>query len=156
MADQFDDIDIRILELLQENGRLRRSDLAEKIGLSIPAASERLRKLEERKVVLRYGAVIDAKKIGLDVMAFIAVQSESSAHYKAFREKAAAHAEVLECHAITGEGSHLLKVRTRNTESLEKLLSLIQSWPGVTATRTSVVLSSIKETTKVPLRHLGN
>ena len=154
MSDQFDDIDIQILEMLQENGRTRRSDLAAKIGLSIPAASERLRKLEERKVVVRYAAVVDAKKIGLDVMAFIAVQSESSAHYKAFREKAAAHPDVLECHAVTGDGSHLLKVRTRNTETLEKLLSQIQSWPGVTATRTSVVLSSPKESTRLSVKHL--
>ena len=153
MTDHFDEIDLLILELLQENGRLRRGDLAEKIGLSIPAASERLRKLEERKVIVRYAAVVDAKKVGVDVTAFIAVQSDSSTQYKAFREKAAKHPEVLECHAVTGDGSHLLKIRTRNTDTLEKLLSQIQSWPGVIGTRTSVVLSSVKETTVVAVRH---
>ena len=154
MSDILDDIDLQILEMLQDDGRLKRSDIAEKIGLSLPAASERLRKLEERKVIVRYGAVVDAKKIGLDVTAFIFVQSDSSSQYKAFREKAAAHAEVLECHAITGDGSHVLKIRTRNTEALEKLLSQIQSWPGVTGTRTNVVLSSPKESTRVSLKHL--
>ena len=56
-----------------------------------------------------------------------------------------------ECHAITGKGTHLLKIRTRSTESLEKLLSRIQSWEGVVQTMTSVVLSSPKETTYLPL-----
>lgn len=154
MIDQLDDIDLQLLDILQEHGRTRRSELAERVGLSIPAASERLRKLEERGIVTTYRAMVDAKKLGLDVTAFIGVQIDTSSHYQAFIHKAVAHQDILECHAVTGEGSHLLKVRTCNTETLEKLLSLIQSWPGVTATRTSVVLSSPKETTRVSVKHL--
>ncbi len=151
-AELFDEIDLHILALLQENGRMHRTDVAEKVGLSVPAVSERMRKLEEGGVVTGYHAVLDAKKLGYDVTAFIFVQSESSTQYKAFREKAAGHPEVLECHAITGEGSHLLKVRTRDTASLEKLLSQIQSWPGVRGTRTNVVLSSPKETSAIAIK----
>jgi Lrp/AsnC family leucine-responsive transcriptional regulator len=61
--------------------------------------------------------------------------------------------EILECHTITGEGSYLLKVRTKSTESLESLLQQIQQWPGVTTTKTNVVLSSAKETTVLPLKY---
>jgi Lrp/AsnC family leucine-responsive transcriptional regulator len=57
--------------------------------------------------------------------------------------------QILECHSVLGEGSHLLKVIVRNTEALEKLLSEIQTWPGVTATKTTFVLSTIKETTAI-------
>jgi Lrp/AsnC family leucine-responsive transcriptional regulator len=57
--------------------------------------------------------------------------------------------EILECHAITGEGTHLLKVRTANTASLEKLLARIQAWAGVVSTQTSVVLSTSKETQRL-------
>ncbi|MBV6477353.1 MAG: hypothetical protein HGGPFJEG_00091 [Ignavibacteria bacterium] len=60
--------------------------------------------------------------------------------------------DILECHAITGEGSHILKIRTENTSSLEKLLSKIQSWPGVKSTKTNLVLSSHKETTEIEVK----
>ena len=61
------------------------------------------------------------------------------------------NSEVLECHSITGEGSHILKIRTKNTSSLELLLRDIQSWPGVRRTRTMIVMSTIKETTILPV-----
>lgn len=67
-------------------------------------------------------------------------------------EQATQEEEVLEVHSITGEGSHILKVRTRNTTSLEQLLSRIQSWPGVHGTSTSIVLSTYKETRTVVAR----
>ena len=86
--------------------------------------------------------------------AFIFLTTESSAYYKQILEKALAHPEILECHAVTGDGSHLLKIKTLSTETLERLLSHIQSWPGVTNTRTNVVLSSPKEDTVISLAHL--
>ncbi|HZV12660.1 MAG TPA: Lrp/AsnC family transcriptional regulator [Candidatus Kapabacteria bacterium] len=154
MFDVLDEIDIHIVDLLQENGRMHRNEIAEKIELSLPAASERLRKLEEKGIIKQYTAILDHKKLGCDVTAYIFVQLDKSTHYQNFIHKATAHPEILECHAVTGDGSHLLKVRTKNTETLEKLLSLIQSWQGVTGTRTSVVLSSPKESTQLSLKHL--
>jgi Lrp/AsnC family leucine-responsive transcriptional regulator len=79
------------------------------------------------------------------------VRIDGSQHYPLFVEHARAHPEILECHAITGARSHVLKVRTESTSTLERLLSDIQSWPGVTWTTTSVVLSVAKETLVVPL-----
>lgn len=119
------------------------------MGLSLPSVSERLRKLEEHQVITGYHAVLDPKKLGKDITAFIFVTVDSSRHYTQFLEHARALDEVLECHAITGEGSHLLKIRTGNTASLEKLLAKIQTWQGVVSTRTNLVLSSPKETSRM-------
>jgi Lrp/AsnC family leucine-responsive transcriptional regulator len=152
--EKLDAIDLQLLEILQSEGRTKRNELAEKVKLSIPAVSERMRKLEERGIVRGFTAVLDARKIGLEVTAFIFVMAESSTFYPEIIKHAAAHQEILECHAITGEGSHILKARTQSTATLEKLLSQIQAWPGVKNTRTSVVLSSPKETTVLPLAHL--
>lgn len=152
--DKVDAVDILILKILQVQGRTKRNELAEHVKLSIPAVSERLRKLEERGVIRGYHTLLDARKLGLGLTAFIFLTTESSSYYDQIIEKALAHPEILECHAITGDGSHILKIRTLSTESLEKLLSHIQSWPGVTNTRTNVVLSSPKEDTVVSLAHL--
>lgn len=145
----IDEIDLKILDILQENARTRRSVLAEKVNLTIPAVSERLRKLEERGLIKKYRAILDLKASGYDVTAFIFVFMESSKYYNTFTEKAAEEPQILECHSITGEGSHLLKVVTENTSALEKILSKIQAWPGVKGTKTNVVLSTLKETQKV-------
>jgi Lrp/AsnC family leucine-responsive transcriptional regulator len=149
VAVSFDEIDATLLDILQREGRTRRNDLAETVGLSLPAVSERLRKLEEQKIIVGYHAVLDAKKLGRDITAFIEVTVDSSRHYTQFIDHAATHDEILEVHAVTGDGTHLLKVRTLNTGSLEKLLARIQAWAGVVSTRTSVVLSTSKESTRL-------
>ncbi len=143
----LDEIDTKILEILQKNGRTRRSDLAVAVDLSIPSVSDRLRKLEETGIVTGYAALVNPKKLGKDITAFIVVKIDSSKHFHTFIEHAKSSDEILECHAVTGEGSHILKVRSSNTSTLEKLLAKIQSWPGVVDTRTNLVLSSPKETT---------
>jgi Lrp/AsnC family leucine-responsive transcriptional regulator len=105
-----------------------------------------MRKLEERGVVTGYHAVLDAKRIGYDVAAFVRIQQAGSEHYPDFLAAVQEMPEVQEVHSITGEGSHLLKVRTRNTTTLEALLADIQRLPGVRGTQTSIVLSTTKET----------
>jgi len=149
--DRIDDIDVRILTLLQQDGRIKRNRIADEVGLSVPSVSERMRKLEERGVIEGYTALVDAKRIGLDITAFIRVTVDGSENYARVVTEAAAVPEILEVHSITGEGSHILKVRTRDTTSLEKLLSRIQSWTGVRGTSTSIVLSSFKETRRLTL-----
>jgi len=150
VKDSIDEIDVKILELLQEDGRMQRSDVAEVVDLSISAVSDRMRKLEERGVIQGYRAVVDAKRLHLDITAFIRVSVEGSERYSGFVDRVSDMEQVLEVHSITGEGSHLLKVRTTNTTTLERFLSDIQAIPGVTHTTTSIVLSSFKETRTVP------
>jgi Lrp/AsnC family leucine-responsive transcriptional regulator len=147
----LDEIDNSILEILQKAGRTRRNELADKIGLSLPAASERLRKLEEGGIILGYHAKVNHKLLGKDITAFVVVIVDSSKHFASVIQHAEETEEVLECHAITGDGTHILKLRTENTASLEKLLARIQSWNGVVQTKTSIVLSTQKESTRIKL-----
>ena len=147
----LDEIDIKILDVLQKNGRTKRNDLAEIVGLSLPSVGDRLRKMEEAGYISGYHAKLNHQKLGKDITAFIFVSVDSSKHYNSFIEHANGIDEIQECHAITGEGSHLLKIRTDNTSSLEKLLARIQSWQGVAGTRTSLVLSTPKESTRIKI-----
>lgn len=147
----LDTIDVGILAMLQENGRVSQHDLAKAVGLSAPAVSDRLKKLEDRGVILGYTALLDPRAVGQDVTAFIAVGINGSKHYVGFRQRARDQAEVMECHSVTGEGSHLLKVRVGSTVALEGLLAEIQAWPGVQWTTTSLVLSTVKERMGVAL-----
>ncbi len=150
--DRIDEIDAQILTLLQASGRIKRNRVARHVGLSLPSVSGRMRKLHERGVLLGYEAVVHPGRLRYDITAFIRVRVESSDRYGAFTAYAKTLPEVLEVHAITGEGSHLLKVRTHNTAALERLLAQIQGWPGVLGTTTSVVLSTFKETRAVPVK----
>ena len=130
---------------------MKRNRIAEAVGLSLPSVSERIRKLEERGVITRYSAVVSPRRLHFDILAFIRVDVDGSQHFKAFVKKAVALPEVQEVHSITGEGSHILKIRTQNTAGLERLLGTIQRWPGVHGTRTSMALSTYKETRDLPI-----
>jgi Lrp/AsnC family leucine-responsive transcriptional regulator len=145
----LDDTDVQILNHLQDNGRAQRNKLAEMVGLSVPSVSERMRKLEERHMIEGYHAILNPKAFNLDITAFIFVEVDGSGRYPEFVKRAAQDEEVLECHSITGDGSHILKIRTKNTETFERLLSRIQTWDGVKKTRSNVVLSSYKETRRI-------
>ena len=122
----LDDIDIKIIDILQKNGRTRRNDLAESIGLSVPSTSDRMRKLEDTGYIMGYYAKVNPQKAGKDITAIVVVSIDSSKHYAGFIDHIKDVDDILECHAITGEGSHLLKIRTDNTGTLEKLLGRIQ------------------------------
>jgi Lrp/AsnC family leucine-responsive transcriptional regulator len=150
VSQSIDEIDAKILELLQRNGRMKRSDVADEVDLSISAVSERMRKLEERGVIEGYAAIVDAKRLRLDITAFIRVSVDGSEHYSDFVDRVTDMEHVLELHSITGEGSHVMKVRTADTTALERFLSEIQALPGVSKTTTSIVLSTFKETRTVP------
>jgi Lrp/AsnC family leucine-responsive transcriptional regulator len=150
LAHTIDEIDAKILELLQRDGRMKRSDVADEVDLSISAVSERMRKLEERGVIKGYRAIVDAKRLHLDITAFIRVSVDGSENYSDFVDRVIDMKQVLEVHSITGAGSHVMKVRTKNTTTLERFLSEIQAIPGVTQTTTSIVLSTFKESRTVP------
>jgi Lrp/AsnC family leucine-responsive transcriptional regulator len=145
----LDNLDIKILNMLQTKGRTKRNQIAEAVDLSIPSVSERLHKLEENKIIEGYFTKLNRKVFGYDIMAFILVVMDSSKHYKSLITHVEKKPEIIECHSVLGEGSHLLKAIVKNTDALEKLLSEIQTWTGVTATKTTFVLSTIKETTVI-------
>ena len=147
----FDSKDIQILELLQKDGRSTASDIAKEVKLSIPAVGERIKKLSEKGIIDKFVSVLNHKHAGLDLTAFVFIVSEHSDNYDEFINKANECKAVMECHSITGSGSHILKIRAKNSQGLEDLLYEIQNWPGVSRTQSNVVLSSYKETTDIDL-----
>ncbi|NND72946.1 MAG: Lrp/AsnC family transcriptional regulator [Rhodothermales bacterium] len=148
-TERIDEIDVKILNLLQESGRIKRSEIAERVGLSVPSVSDRMRKLRDRGIIKGYHAKLDAKRLQVDIAAFLRVRVDGSQYYPSFVARAVAQEEVQEVHSITGDGSHILKVRVRNTTALEQLLSQIQSWDGVSGTVTNLVLSTMKEDSRL-------
>jgi Lrp/AsnC family leucine-responsive transcriptional regulator len=154
IVSDLDDIDIQILKLLQDDGRKKLNALAEEVSLSIPSVRERLKKIENQGLITAYHALIDHKKIGLDITAFVRINIRGSAYYESLIDLIQNLEEVQELHSITGDGSHLIKVRTKNTSTLEQLLSKIQKCPGLEYTSTSIVLSTLKESPNLPLNNL--
>jgi Lrp/AsnC family leucine-responsive transcriptional regulator len=148
----LDPIDLQILDLVQNDGRLTYNELGEKVGLSISAVNERLRKLNASGTIQRVVAVIDPEAVGLSLAAFIQILLERPEHDAPFREGIRNLPEVLECHHIAGDYSYLLKIRVRNTAHVEELISNgIKRLPGVIRSQTTIVFSTPKETTKLPI-----
>ena len=145
----LDSIDKKIISLLKSNARNSVSKISDLVGLSIPATSDRIKKLEELEIIKGYKAVINSRKIGIDLRALITIISESSSNYEKIINFVNETDEVVECFATTGRGSHILIVETQNTGSLEKLLRTIQSWPNVIRTETQIILSENKIFTQI-------
>ena len=141
----IDQIDLKILSILQNSGRSRLADIADEVELSAPAVLERVKKLEVNGVIKGYQALLDGKKVGKDITAFIGVSIGNQRDIDKFATQMLRNPDVLECHHITGDESFIIKVKSANTTSLEKLLGEIRSVDGVTRTVTRVVLSTAKE-----------
>ncbi len=112
---------------------------------------ERVKKLEAGGVIRGYQALLDGKKVGKDITAFIGVSIGHQRDIKRFSAQMMQRHDVLECHHVTGDESFILKVKSANTGSLEKLLGEIRSLEGVTRTVTKVVLSTAKESQTLEL-----
>ena len=140
----LDKIDKKIISILKSNARMSASNISESIKLSVPATTDRIKKLEDSKIIKGYYAEIDSRKIGLNLSALITVISSSSSNYGEIIKSANQLDEIVECYATTGRGSHILIIETENTNTLEKLLRKIQSWPNVIRTETQIILSNNK------------
>ena len=140
----MDQIDVKILKCLQADARENASLISEKVGMSVSAVIERIRKMEASGLIERHTTIINNQKAGKDVTALLQVALEHPRYNDDFRAVVQDNREVLECYFVTGEFDYLLKVVTGNTESLERLLNTIKSIPGVQRTLTRVVMSSVK------------
>ena len=144
---KLDETDRKILMHLQKDGRATASHVGEKVHLSLPAAAERIKKLQDYGIIKGFRAVLNTELLGLDISALITIISDSSIYYEKVIKEANLTPEVVRCFATTGDGSHVLFIKTQNSKSLEALLRKIQSWPGVMRTQTQLILSSYKELT---------
>ncbi len=153
----LDRFDRHILELLQQDGRLSNQELADRIGLSPSPCLRRVRALEERGFIAGYRAIVDARKLGLSIMALvhIALDRHTPERFASFEAKVRALPEVLECLLITGqEADYQLKVVVRDMDAYQELLlSKITRIEGVTGVHTSFVLRRVVERTSLPALH---
>lgn len=148
----MDGIDRKILQHLMQQGRMTWAELANLLELSAPAIAERVRRLEQQGVIQGYEAKVDPEKVSCDLAAFILVTLEHPQHRQGFLDLVLSLPEVQECHHIAGDGDYLLKVRCGGTRALESLISdRLKALPGISQTRTTVVLSTVKETSTLPL-----
>lgn len=147
-----DSVDYKAIAQLVLDGRTTWAELGHLLGLSAPAAAERVRKLEERGLIRGYTALVDAAALGYPLLAYIFVTLENPRRRSAFLRSVATLDEVLECHHIAGEDDYLLKVRCRGTEDLDRVLSQeLKDKCGVSRTRTIIVLATSKQTRGMPI-----
>ncbi len=135
----LDDVGWRILQELQQDARLSYAELGRRVGLTLPAVAERVRRLEEAGVIVGYRARVNRAKLGLPITAFIRVATTSEKHGTRLVAMAKELPEVLECHRVTGDDSYVLKVAVTSVLHLEKTISKIQPYGQPT---TSIILSS--------------
>lgn len=143
---QLDQIDQRIIAILQRDATLTNSEIAQKIELSPSATHERIRKLHAQGVIKKIAAFIDASAIDRSLCAFIYVLIDTPQHNKKFIKEVTDNPAVLECHHVTGEYSYLLKVRVKNTQELETFITeSLKGTLGIIRSLTQIVLSSPKD-----------
>jgi Lrp/AsnC family leucine-responsive transcriptional regulator len=142
----MDEIDKKIVEIIQVEGQMSYAKLGEEVGLSVSAINERLKKLQNKKIIRGWGARINAKAVGLEVLAFIFVQHDRPVHEVNFRNEMLKIDEVEECHHVTGDWSYLMKIRVKSISDLEGVLNYkIRATKGIVRTQTVVALSSPKD-----------
>jgi Lrp/AsnC family transcriptional regulator, leucine-responsive regulatory protein len=148
----MDGIDAEILTLMQHDGRISNAEIARRVGMAPSATLDRIRKLEAAGVIQGYQAQIDPQALGLTVMAFVFVDADETSTDWTVAEQLAAIPDVQEVYYIAGEDCYLTKVRAADTEALGHLVrDQIGAIAGVTSTRTSIVMTTIKETSVLPV-----
>lgn len=142
----MDHIDEKILVILKKNGKASATEISKIVGLSIPAVSERIRKMEHNGIIEGYGAKISRRKTGYNVTAFIMVILERSGEDDEFRQNVVGFQEVLECHHVVGAFDYLLKVLVKTPDDLEHfLMDKLNEIPTVASSQTFMCLSTLKE-----------
>jgi Lrp/AsnC family leucine-responsive transcriptional regulator len=143
----MDQTDLNILNVMKQNGRATISEISRHVSLSIPAVSERIRKLEEANIIEQYTIKINRQKMGYKLSAVIFVCIDQTANIDIFRNKIVQFSEVMECHHMAGEYDYMLKVLVKDTDELEYFLSKrLKSIQGVSKSNSMIILSTLKET----------
>ena len=148
----LDHLDFLIIEHLAANARVTWTELSAQLGLSAPAITERVRKLEERGIIRGYTVLLQPEALACGLLAFVAVQITDSKSRKTFLERIKSMPEVLECHHMSGDDDYWLKVRCADTKALERIITEnLKSISSGIRTRTSIALSSFKDSPSLPL-----
>ncbi|MDR3225530.1 MAG: Lrp/AsnC family transcriptional regulator [Clostridiales Family XIII bacterium] len=147
----MDDIDKHILTVMLDNARIPLSDLSKQINLSLPATSERLRKLEKRGFIKSYVTLLDPEKTGRAFSCFclVKMKEHSASDATSLIDFAEKSDEIMACHHITGAYNYLLKIMTRSSKDMEQLIKRMQTELKVSNTDTFIVLNTLKDTISV-------
>ena len=153
----MDEISLKILKILQEKARIPNVEVARQVGLAPSAVLERIRKLEKQGIIDGYEVRLNPARFGRGLVAFIYVETGPAIDEATLGCSLAQNAEVQEVHYVAGEDHFVVKVRTSDTETLERLRrEKIAALKGVLSTRTGIVLSSFKETAQFPIEGTGD
>ncbi len=163
MPIELDAIDKRILQVLQSDGRISNQDLAEKVSLSPSPCLRRVRRLEDSGVIGRYVALLEPEKVGLGLLAYVSVKLEKRAvarggrfAFDDFRDAVIAWPEVVGCYAMTGDSDYLMRVHVEDLAHFSRfVMDTLLKYPGVLDVRSSFALQKLKDTTALPLEHVG-
>jgi Lrp/AsnC family leucine-responsive transcriptional regulator len=156
MGAELDKIDLQILKILQENGRITNLQLSNEIGLSPAPTLERVRKLENAEYIKSYHALVDEEKLGLGIKTFIQVSLDfhKSNTIDIFLKEIQKIKEITECHHVTGQCDFLLKVYVRDIKLYEQLImDKISRIPVVKTFQTMMIMSTSKKEATVPLEY---
>jgi Lrp/AsnC family leucine-responsive transcriptional regulator len=147
MNGSLDDVDIQILQLMQDNARISNADLARELNMAPSAVLERVKKLEQKKVITGYFTRIDPAAVQQKLLAFIFIRSSEGFTCSSKTAQALSRIpEVQEVHHIAGEDCFLVKVRTEDSASLMRLMrNSLQKIPNLASTKTTIVLETVKE-----------
>ena len=151
---RFDDIDVRILALLQENGRMTNVELAERVGLTAPPCLRRVRALEQQGAISGYHAALDPTALGynLTVFAMVSLKSQADADLRAFEQRVGEIPEVRECHMLNGEIDFILKIVAPDLQSFQHILTTqLTTAPNVEHVKTSLTMRTAKSLPGVPV-----
>ena len=154
----LDRTDLRILDVLQHEGRITNAELAERVNLSPSPCLRRLQRLEQSGVIAGYAALLDPKALGLGLQAFVRVQLErhDETAINRFDEAVAAWDEVVACHALTGDMDYLLHVIVQDLDHFSRfLLDRLLNSTGVADVNASFVLRTVKQGRALPLQHVA-
>lgn len=148
----LDDIDRKLLTILQTDGRITNVDLARQVGMAPSAVFERVRRLEQRGVITGYAARVDARAVERPLLAYVLVRSDERIGSSHSGEALAKLPEVLEVHHVAGQDSYLVKVRVRDPEALGKLLrDRFGAIDSVRSTQSIIALDTFKDTWALPV-----
>ncbi len=148
----IDDISLKILKILQEKARIPNSKIARQVELAPSAVLERIRKLEKQKIIEGYEVRLNPKFFAKGLIAFVSVKTDKHANEIEVGEKLARRPQVQEVHYVAGEDAFLVKLRGADTAEIGRLIrDTIKSIDGVQLTKTSIVLSTYKETAQFPI-----
>ncbi|WP_112661575.1 Lrp/AsnC ligand binding domain-containing protein [Microvirga flavescens] len=151
---EIDKIDRRILGILQVEGRIANNELAERIGLSPTATSDRLKRLQKDGYIVGFGARLDPHRLGFGLLVFIEVLLDKTTPdvFDDFAKAVQRAPEVLECHMVAGGFDYLIKTRLADMTTYRRFLGdVLLSLPGVKETRTYAVMEEVKNDGPLPL-----